>query len=70
MINPQMILQLLPMLQNNPSSVAAQYGFNIPQEQQNGGPQGIIQHLMNSGQIDQKTYNMARSMAQQMGYNL
>jgi hypothetical protein len=43
-----------------------QYGFNVPDNV--NSPEAIIQHLMNSGQINQSQYNQARQMAQQMGF--
>lgn len=70
MINAQMISQLLPLLQNNPNGMMQQNGFNVPQNQQNNGPKGMVEYLMNSGQIDQNTYNQAMSIARQMGYNI
>lgn len=69
MINPQMILQLLPILQQNPAGVAAQNGLNI-QGQNMSDPKAIIQNLMDSEQIDQNTVNMAVNTARQMGYNI
>lgn len=70
MINPQMLMQLLPMLQNNPSGMLMNKGFNVPNGGQNMGPQAIIEYLMNSGQINQETYNNAVKTAQSMGYKL
>lgn len=70
MINPQMILQMLPQLQNNPVGMAMQSGFNIPQGQNFNGPQQLVNYLINSGQVNQNTLNQAQSIAQQMGYKL
>lgn len=69
MINPQILMQMLPILQGNPAGMLMNKGFNVPQNIM-GGPQAIIEHLMNSGQIDQNTYNNAIKTAQSMGYNL
>lgn len=69
MINQQMLLQLLPILQGNPAGMLMNRGFNVPQGQ-NMTPQDIIQHLMDTNQIDQDTYNNAVRTAQQMGYKL
>ena len=58
--NPmQMILQL----RNNPVAFLQQRGLNIPSNLND--PNAIIQHLMNSGQISQQSYDRARQMAQQ-----
>lgn len=62
-INP---MQLLAQLKQNPLGMLRQYGFNVPDNV--SSPEGIIQHLMNSGQINQQQYNQARQMAQQMGF--
>lgn len=70
MFNPQMIMQMLPTLQNNPIGMLLNKGYNIPNGQQYNNPQAIIEYLMNSGQIDQNTYNNAIKTAQQMGYKL
>lgn len=64
-----MLLQMLPQLQNNPAAMLMQRGFNIPQGQ-NMGPQAIIEHLMNTGQVDQNAYNNAIKMARTMGYQI
>ena len=68
MINSDMLMKILPLLQSNPGSVASQYGFSIPQNQ--NSPQGIIEYLMNTGQINQNTYNNAIKTAQSLGYKL
>lgn len=59
-------MQLLAQLKQNPLGMLRQYGFNVPDNV--SSPEGIIQHLMNSGQINQQQYNQARQMAQQMGF--
>lgn len=69
MINPQMIQQMMPMFQQNPMAMAQQNGFNI-QGQNFNGPQDMAQYLMNSGQVDQNTFNQAVAMARQMGYKI
>lgn len=70
MIDSGAISQLLPLLQQNPANMAAQYGFTIPQNQQQGGPRGIAEYLLNSGQVDQHTINNAINTARQLGYNV
>ena len=59
-------MQMLARLKQNPLGMLRQYGFNVPDNISD--PNAIIQHLMNSGQINQQTYNKARIMAQQMGF--
>lgn len=70
MIDSSAISQLLPLLQQNPSNIAAQYGLNVPQNQQYNGPRGITEYLLNSGQIDQSVLNQAINTARQMGYRV
>lgn len=65
MNNPMQIMQMLNQFKSNPMAMLGNK-FNIPQGINN--PQGMIQHLMNSGQITQDQYNQARAMAQQMGF--
>ena len=59
-------MQMLAQLKSNPLGLLRQYGFNVPDNV--NSPEAIIQHLMNSGQINQSQYNQARQMAQQMGF--
>lgn len=68
-LNPQMLMQMLPILQGNPMGMLMNKGFNVPNGNMNN-PQAIVEHLMNSGQIDQNTYNNAIKTAQSMGYNI
>lgn len=69
MINPQMLIQLLPVLQGNPVGMLINRGFNVPQGQ-NMDPREMTEYLMNSGQVDQNVYNNAVKTAKQMGYKL
>lgn len=64
-MNPLQIMSMLPQLRSNPVGFLKQYGLNVPDNI--SGPNDIIQHLMNSGQINQAQYNQARQMAQQFG---
>lgn len=59
-LNP---MAMLSQLKSNPLGFLRQKGFNIPDNISD--PNAIIQHLMNTGQINQQTYNQARQMAQQ-----
>ncbi|MBO5967463.1 MAG: hypothetical protein J6S14_03060 [Clostridia bacterium] len=58
-------MSMLAQLKQNPLGMLRQYGFNVPDSLTD--PNAIIQHLMNSGQINQQQYNRARQMAQQFG---
>lgn len=64
-----MLLQMLPIIQGNPLGMLMNRGYNVPQNKAND-PQSIIQHLMDTNQIDQGAYNNAIKMAQGMGYKL
>lgn len=58
-------LAMLQQLKANPLGFLRQRGFNVPDNISD--PNAIIQHLMNSGQINQSQYNQARQMAQNFG---
>ena len=59
-------MQMLAQLKQNPLGMLRQYGFNVPDNISD--PNAIVQYLMNSGQINQQTYNQARMRAQHMGF--
>lgn len=59
------IMQMLGQLKSNPTGLLRQAGFNVPDNISN--PQDIIQHLMNSGQVNQNQVNQAQQMAQTWG---
>ena len=59
-INP---LAMLSQLKANPMQFLQQAGFNVPGNITD--PNAIIQHLMNSGQVNQSQYEQARQMAAQ-----
>lgn len=54
------IFGMLNALTQNPLQFLAQRGLNIPPNLND--PQAIIQHLLNTGQIDQNTVNQAQQM--------
>ena len=58
-------MQMLSQLKSNPMGLLRQAGFNVPEGM--NGPQAIIQHLMNSGQLSQDQLNQAQSMARNFG---
>ena len=53
------ILNMVSQFRQNPMAMLAQR-FNIPQNLNN--PQGIVQHLLDSGQISQEQLNNAMRM--------
>lgn len=59
MMNPMQIFSMLQQLRQNPAQLLAQK-FNVPGNLNN--PQDIIQHLLNSGQINQDQVNQAMQM--------
>ena len=66
MNNPMMgmnPMQMIQQLKANPIQFLQRAGFNVPSNL--NSPNDIIQHLMNSGQVSQDTYNRARQMAAQ-----
>ena len=69
MINPQMLLQLLPLIKGNPAQFMQQYGLNS-QGMDLSNPQNMAMNLAQQGFVDQSTLNMAQQVAQQMGYKL
>lgn len=48
----------------NPMQFLAQRKLNIPQNLQ-GNPQAMVQHLLNTGQMDQQTYDKLNALRQQ-----
>lgn len=56
-------LQMVQALRQNPLQFLRQAGYNVPDNLSD--PNEIIQHLMNSGQVSQQSYDRARQMAMQ-----
>lgn len=54
------LIGMLNALSQNPLQFLASRGLNIPNNIND--PQAIIQHLLNTGQIDQNTVNQAQQM--------
>lgn len=50
------ILTQLQALRNNPVGFLLSRNLNVP-ENLSGNPQGIVQHLLNTGQMSQDVYN-------------
>lgn len=59
------IMQMLGQFKANPMALLKQAGFNVPDNIRN--PQEIIQHLMNSGQVNQGQLNQAQEQARMLG---
>ena len=64
-MNPMQMGQMLQSLRNNPLSFLASKGFNVPQGINN--PQQMVNHLVNSGQVNQNAITQAMQMANMMG---
>lgn len=58
--------QLLQSLRQNPVQVMKQAGYDIPQELA-GNPQGMWNHLVSTGQVQQGRAAQIQAMAQRMG---
>lgn len=67
-MNPMQMGQMLQSLKNNPLSFLASKGFNVPQGINN--PQQMVNHLVNSGQVNQNAINQAMQMANMMGIKI
>lgn len=61
-------IQMLQQLKSNPIQFLAQRKFNLPQNFQ-GGPQDIIQHLVNTGQVSQQQIANIQNQLTQMNTN-
>ena len=59
------ILQMLGQLKQNPLALLQKAGFNVPGNI--NSPQAIVQHLTQTGQINQNILNQAQQMAQMFG---
>lgn len=57
----QNIFSMLQNIKANPSAVLSRAGFNIPQGMNN--PQDIVNHLMQTGQINGQRLARAQQMA-------
>ena len=55
------MMQMLTQLRQNPVGLLQKAGFNIPANI--NGPQAILQHLTQTGQINQQQLNQAQQMA-------
>lgn len=65
-MNPQEIM----LLMQDPTGYVLSKGFKLPPNTQFKSPKDIVQYLMQSGQVNQESYNQGYQMAQQMGYKV
>lgn len=61
MNNISNLLSMFNKLTQNPAQTLLESGLNIPSNLTNN-PQGIVQHLLNTGQISQQQVNQAMQM--------
>jgi len=59
------LMQMIPQIKQNPLAVLKQAGFNVPMGFSN--PNQIIQHLVQSGQVNQGQLDYAQRMARMIG---
>lgn len=59
------MLGMLSQLKQNPIAMLQRAGYNIPTNLSN--PQQIVQHLVQSGQVNQQQLDYAQQMAQMFG---
>ena len=62
------IMQMVNQFKQNPMAMLSKR-YNIPQNIDTSDPNAIIQHLLNTGQISQQSYNAARMQVMQMQNN-
>lgn len=62
MLGGSNIMGMLNQLKQNPLGLLRQAGYNVPANLSN--PQQIIQHLTQTGQVNQAQLNQAQQMAQ------
>lgn len=59
------MMSQLNQLRSNPVQFLMQKRLNVPQNLSND-PQGMVQYLLNSGQMSQETYNRLQNTVSQM----
>ena len=59
------IMQMLPQIKQNPLAVLQRVGLNVPANMNN--PNDILNHLIQSGQVNQSQLDYAQKMAQTLG---
>jgi hypothetical protein len=61
MNNNNQIMQMYQQLRHNPAQILGQR-FNLPQGMNMNNPNDIIQHLLNTGQVNQAQVNQLMGM--------
>ena len=59
------IMQMLPQFKQNPMAFLQSARFNVPANLNN--PNDILNHLIQSGQVNQQQLDYAQQMAQMLG---
>lgn len=57
------------IFKQNPIQFLSQRGMNVPPQYQNN-PKGLVQNMLNSGQMSQEQYNQLMQTAKNMGLKL
>lgn len=66
MNNTPNMMQMLQQFKSNPMQFLMSRKFNVPQSMAND-PQAILNHLLQTGQVNQDAVNRAYQMAQRFG---
>ena len=66
MNNAPNMMQILGQFKANPMQFLIQRKFNVPQSMAND-PNAILNHLLQTGQVNQEAVNRAYQMAQRFG---
>lgn len=61
MNNPMQLMQMVQQFKANPMQMLAQMKFNVPQNM-SADPQAILNHLLQTGQVNQQQINQAYQM--------
>lgn len=61
MNNPMQLMQMVQQFKANPMQMLAQMKFNVPQNMSTD-PQAILNHLLQTGQVNQQQINQAYQM--------
>jgi hypothetical protein len=65
-MNPLQMMQMVSQFKQNPMQMLTQMKLNVPQNIMND-PQAIINHLMQTGQVNQQQVNQAYQALQRFG---
>lgn len=67
-MNNMNIMQMVSQFKANPAQMLLQRKLDVPQSMMND-PNAILNHLLQTGQVQQSQVNSAYQMAQQMGFH-